>query len=73
MDAGIVYATDAKISTAVVVVAIAPEDSHSPTVYPVAALKGSKQPAEAKRFLDFLMSAKALGVSKNYGFKPAGE
>ncbi|MFZ0855490.1 MAG: molybdate ABC transporter substrate-binding protein [Candidatus Acidiferrales bacterium] len=73
VDAGIVYATDAKISTAVVVVAIAPEDSHSPTVYPVAALKGSKQPAEAKRFLDFLMSAKALGVFKNYGFKPAGE
>jgi molybdate transport system substrate-binding protein len=73
VDAGIVYATDAKISSAVSVVATAPADSHSPTVYPVAALKASKQPAEAKRFLDFLISAKALAVFEKYGFQPAGE
>lgn len=73
VDAGIVYATDAKISAAVSVVATAPEDSHSPVVYPVAALKASKQPAEAKRFLDFLMSAKSQGVFGKCGFKPAEE
>ena len=73
VDAGIVYATDAKISTAVSVVATAPEDSHSPAIYPVAALKASKQSAEAKRFLDFLMSAKAQGIFEKYGFKPVGE
>ena len=73
VDAGIVYATDAKISAAVSVVATAPEDSHAPTIYPVATLKASKQPAEAKRFLDFLTSEKAQGVFEKYGFKPAGE
>jgi molybdate transport system substrate-binding protein len=73
VDAGIVYATDAKISAAVSVVATAPKDSHSPAIYPVAALKTSKQSAEAKRFLDFLMSAKAQGIFEKYGFKAAGE
>ncbi len=73
VDAGIVYATDAKTSAAVSVAATAPEDSHSPAIYPVAALKASKQSAEAKRFLDFLMGAKAQGVFEKYGFKPAGE
>lgn len=73
VDAGIVYATDAKISAAVRVVATAPESSHAPVVYPVATLKASKQPADAKRFLGFLMSAKAQGVFEKYGFKPAGE
>jgi molybdate transport system substrate-binding protein len=33
-DAGIVYATDAKISKKVSVIATAPEDSHSPVLYP---------------------------------------
>jgi molybdate transport system substrate-binding protein len=71
-DAGIVYATDAQISAQVSVVATAPEDSHSPVIYPVATLKSSKEPAEAKRFLDFLAGAKAQGVFEKYGFRPVG-
>jgi molybdate transport system substrate-binding protein len=73
VDAGIVYATDAQTSAEVRVVATAPEDSHSPVIYPVATLKSSKEPGEAKRFQDFLGSAKAQAVFVKYGFKPAGK
>jgi molybdate transport system substrate-binding protein len=71
-DAGIVYATDAKISKKVTVVATAPEDSHSPVVYPAAVIKNSKNAAGAKAFLDFLASEKARTVFQKYGFIPAG-
>jgi molybdate transport system substrate-binding protein len=71
-DAGIVYATDAKISKKVTVVATAPEDSHSPVVYPAAVIKDSKNPAGAKAFLEFLAGEKARTVFQKYGFIPAG-
>jgi molybdate transport system substrate-binding protein len=71
-DAGIVYATDAKISKKVTLVATAPEDSHSPVVYPVAVIKNSKNAAGAKAFLEFLASEKARTVFQKYGFIPAG-
>jgi len=67
-DAGIVYTTDAKISKKVSVVAIAPEDSHSPVLYPGAVLKNSANPAVAKTFLDFLAGDKARGVFEKFGF-----
>jgi len=71
-DAGIVYATDAKISNKVTVVATAPADSHSPVVYPAALIKSSKNPAGAKMFLEFLGGEKARAVFQKYGFIPAG-
>ena len=40
-DAGIVYATDARISSKVKVVATAPAGSHSPVIYPIAIVKDS--------------------------------
>ena len=67
-DAGIVYATDAKISKKVTVVATASEDSHSKVVYPAAVIKNSKNPARAKAFLEFLASKKARTVFQKYGF-----
>ena len=73
VDAGIVYVTDAKTSSEVSVVARAPEDSHSPVIYPVAVLKSSKEPDQAKRFLDFLAGVEAQGVFEKYGFRPAGK
>ena len=69
-DAGIVYATDAQSSSQVSVAATAPEESHSPVIYSVAAIKSSKESAEAKRFLDFLAGAKAQEVFEKHGFKP---
>src|SRR4029077_18277176 len=71
-DAGIVYATDSRISKKVIVVATAPEDSHSPVVYPAAVIKNSKNAAGAKALLEFLASEKARTVFQKYGFIPAG-
>jgi len=70
-DAGIVYATDAKISSDVTVVATAPEDSHSPVVYPVAILKSSKNLDAAKSFLAFLTGEKSRAVFIKFGFLPS--
>lgn len=68
VDAGIVYATDAKVSDQVNVVTTAPENTHSPIIYPVAVIKQSKNPAAAKAFIQFLTSEPAKVVFKKYGF-----
>ena len=68
VDAGIVYTTDAKESNSVRVGATAPSNLHSPIVYPVAALKDSKNVAAAKNFVQFLSSSQARAVFQNYGF-----
>lgn len=68
VDAGLVYATDAKISERVKVVATAPEISHSPIIYPVAVVKSSQYPEEAKAFIQFLLSKLAQKIFEKYGF-----
>jgi molybdate transport system substrate-binding protein len=68
-DAGIVYATDAKITPQVKVATTAPEDSHAPIIYPVGVIKFSQNPEAAKAFVTFLESAQALSVFEKYGFK----
>jgi molybdate transport system substrate-binding protein len=70
-DAGIVYATDARTSTRVSVVATAPEDSHAPVVYPVAVIAGSKNPQAARKLVDFLVGPKSADVFQKFGFSPA--
>ncbi len=70
-DAGLVYATDAKITPAVRVAAIAPEDSHLPILYPVALLANSKSPEPARSFLDALESPQSLAAFEKAGFTPA--
>lgn len=67
VDAGIVYLTDAKISD-VKIVAIAPANSHSPVVYPVAVIQASKNINTAKKIVQFLSSKPASDVFKKYGF-----
>jgi molybdate transport system substrate-binding protein len=64
---GLVYATDAAISKKVRVVGAFPAASHSPIVYPVAAVTGG-QTAAAKRFIDFLKSLESRAVFEKYGF-----
>ena len=66
------YATDAKISKKVTIVATAPKESHSPVVDPAAVVKNSKNPAGAKAFLEFLAGEKARTVFQNYDFILAG-
>ena len=68
VDAGIVYQTDAKISDQVKVAAVAPEETHSPIVYPVSVLKNTKHPEQAETFVQFLFSDQAKTVFENYGF-----
>lgn len=68
VDAGLVYATDAKVSDRVKVAATAPEGSHAPIIYPVAVLKDSSNPEAAKEFVEFLTSDRAKTIFKEYGF-----
>ena len=73
VDAGIAYATDAKASTKVQVVATAPKDSHSPVIYPVAVIKSAPNPEGAKEFVAFLLHSQARAVFSKYGFLPASQ
>ncbi len=68
---GIVYGTDAKSEPAVRVVGIFPGDSHPKILYPVA-LTASAKP-EARRFLDFLLSAAAAPAFEAQGFTVEGK
>lgn len=67
-DAGLVYATDAKISGQVKVVVVADEKFHSPIIYPLAIIRGSKNVDAAKNFSKFLVSNPSKTVFKKYGF-----
>jgi molybdate transport system substrate-binding protein len=65
--AGIVYATDARASERIVVVATIPPSLHRPIVYPAAVVRGAG-PA-ARPFLDFLRdSREAAAVFERHGF-----
>jgi molybdate transport system substrate-binding protein len=67
-DAGVVYATDAKISNKVKQVATAASNLHSPIVYPMAVITASKNQSTARTYAQFLTSQKAQAVFKKYGF-----
>jgi len=69
VDAGLVYATDVMQVKDIVVIRTAPANSHPPIIYPVAVIKASKYPQEAKQFWDFLFSDEASDVFRKYGFK----
>lgn len=66
---GIVYATDAAISSKVVVIATFPAATHQPIIYPFALLKGAG--AESRALLEFMKSSPSAGAIFNqYGFTP---
>ncbi|HQT81699.1 MAG: molybdate ABC transporter substrate-binding protein [Ferrovum sp. 37-45-19] len=70
VEAGVVYKTDAmEMAQNVSVVAVAPEDSHSPIVYPAAIIKGSQHTALAEQFLTFCGSVQAKTIFTRYGFQ----
>jgi len=64
--AGIVYATDARISDKVRVIGTFPADSHAPIVYPFALVKRARP--QSRAFLQFLRSAAAARVFRRHGF-----
>jgi molybdate transport system substrate-binding protein len=70
-DAGLVYATDAQTSNQVRTVAVAPEASHDPILYPVAEIKSSKNDAAVQAFLAYLASPAARAIFAKHGFTMA--
>lgn len=75
VSAGIVYATDAKLSAQVEAIALgrsvtdAMSPDHSPIVYPAAALKQSRYPDESLAFAEFLTSDIAQEIFEGHGFR----
>ncbi len=69
VNLGIVYKTDASVANDKIdIVAVAPEDSHSPILYPIAILKDSRNKQPAREFLDFVLSAEGQKILQKYGF-----
>ncbi|NJP10535.1 MAG: molybdate ABC transporter substrate-binding protein [Leptolyngbyaceae cyanobacterium RU_5_1] len=71
VQAGLVYATDARTTNQVKVVQTIPANLHDPIVYPIAVIKTSKAPAIAKTFAQFLSGNVARNVFTKYGFGTA--
>ena len=68
VECGVVYSTDAKVSTKVKVVATSSSDSHTAIVYPAAVIKTTKNEISTTDFLNFLSSDAAKAVFVKYGF-----
>ena len=47
-----------------------PDNQNATGIYAAAIVKGAPHPAEAKKWIDFLVSPKALAIFEKYGFKP---
>ena len=70
VDAGIIYATDAK-SASLQVVDLATKDMCKQVIYPAAVLKNTKNELEAKKYLDYLKSDEAMKIFESVGFAKA--
>jgi molybdate transport system substrate-binding protein len=71
VDAGVVYATDAKLSRQVKTVATAPADLHSPIAYSVAVLQSSNNAVAARIYERFLFDGQARAALIHFGFEIA--
>lgn len=67
-DAGIVYATDAKVEPKVKTAFVFEEKSHPKIVYPAAIVKQTSNSGEAKKFLDFCSSPEGKEIFRKAGF-----
>ncbi|MDO5048112.1 MAG: molybdate ABC transporter substrate-binding protein [Anaerococcus sp.] len=70
VDAGIIYATDAKIFGLEVVDQAGEEELDTRVIYPAARLENSPNKDEADKFLEFLKTKKASEIFEKYGFSP---
>ena len=66
--AGIVYATDAAVSTGVMIAGVFPASSHDPVSYPFAVVKSGDTP-EARALMTFLAGPEARAIFDKRGFK----
>ncbi len=69
VDAGVVYATDARADPHVTAIPIARQDQ-PPTLYFVAATAAAPHPVAAQAFVDFLLSIKGQTLLDQAGFSP---
>lgn len=68
VEAGVVYATDAKASSAVEVVYVFDEGLHEPIRYPILLMKRAEHHEAAKQFFDFLSSPRGCRAFEAAGF-----
>ena len=66
--AGIVYATDAAVSKAVMIAGTFPANSHDPVSYPFAVVKAADTP-EARALMTYLSGPEARAIFVKRGFK----
>lgn len=67
-DAGIVYTTDAAIAANDVKLIEVPAQYNIIAQYPIATLKGSKNPSVAQAFVKFLLSSDGQAILAKFGF-----
>jgi len=67
-DAGIVYATDARITDKVRQIYKFDPSTHDPICYPLVLLKGGSEKESAHKFYEFLRSSQAAEVFRKHGF-----
>lgn len=68
VDAGIVYASDLKSTNEIKYHYNIEDALHDDIVYPLALIKSSKHPKEAKAFYQYLQSKESLKIYESYGF-----
>ena len=70
VEAGVVFATDARTEAKRVRVAAVglPGRDHTPILYPAAVVTGTSHPNAARRFVRFLQSREAQAMLKRFGF-----
>jgi molybdate transport system substrate-binding protein len=67
-DAGLVYVTDVKAAGSKVEGVTFPQSSAAVNTYPIAALKGTEEPALARQFVDLVTGAQGQSVLAAAGF-----
>ncbi len=73
VDVGMVYSTDAQISTKVKVVAFAPDEINAKVVYPVAVVAASKVQDASAAYKKYLFGVEARAIFEKYGFTMVGK
>jgi molybdate transport system substrate-binding protein len=68
-DAAIVYKTDVSAAKKTVVGIDIPSAQNVKAMYGIAPIRGSKNPANAKAFIDFVMSEQGWQILKSFGFQ----
>ncbi len=69
-DAGLIFASDTSLLQSATVAAVAPDNSHDPIIFSMAAIRDSRQPKALAEFMTFLQSRQAATIFASQGFIP---